>query len=344
MTTIPTAEPASNLRPWLDPPQPGRALDPSEGITPDDADLTELVRDAEPDLGPLPLTQKWMTFALVVLPLVGLGAGIALLWQSPFHWVHLALLVGFYMASGLAITIGYHRLFTHRAFRAGPKMTYLIGALASMAVQGPVIEWAAIHRRHHQHSDDDNDPHSPHLHGTGIRSVFLGFWHAHMGWLFTPNAKGLARYVPDLLKDPAIVLVNRHYPLWIVAGLLAPAAIGGVVTMTWWGVLLGLVWGGLIRLAVVHHITWSVNSVCHIWGSRTYRSNDESRNNPIFGVLAFGEGWHNNHHAFPASARHGLAWWQFDLSYILIRMMERLGLVSDVKVPSRERMASKLRA
>ncbi len=344
MSTLPASDPSTHLRPWLDPPQTGRSLDPSEGITPDDADMTELVRDIEPELGPLSLSRRWATFTLVVLPFIGLAAAIVMLWHSPFHWVYLALLVGFYMASGLAVTIGYHRLFTHRAFKAGPRTTYAIGALASMAVQGPVIEWAAVHRRHHQHSDDDRDPHSPHLHGEGLMAVVLGFWHAHVGWLFKPHFDGLAKYVPDLLKDPVITRVNRHYPYWIVIGLVLPAIIGGVATTSWWGVLLGFVWGGLVRLAVVHHITWSVNSVCHIWGSRTYRSNDESRNNPIFGVLAFGEGWHNNHHAFPASARHGLAWWQFDLSYILIRAMQLVGLASDVKVPSRERQESKLRA
>lgn len=337
--------PCIDLKPWM-----SGTIDPSlappdgsEQLVADVETLSEMARTEEPTLGPISLSRKWATLALVVLPFVGLGVAIAMIWHSPFSWVYIALMIGLYMVSGLGITIGYHRLFTHRAFKTNPFMTYLIGAAASMAVQGPVIEWAAVHRRHHQHSDDDLDPHSPHLHGDGLRGVVLGFWHSHIGWLFKPHYTGLARYVPDLIRDRTVVLVNAHYPWWILAGLVIPAAIGGAVTQTWWGALLGFIWGGLVRLALVHHITWSINSVCHIWGSRTYKSNDESRNNPIFGVLGFGEGWHNNHHAFPASARHGLAWWQFDLSYLLIKAMEKLGLASDVKVPSRERLDAKRR-
>ena len=301
--------------------------------------------EREPPLGPLSLELRAVTLVLVLLPLLGLGAAIVACWHLPFSWVYVSLLIGMYLATGLGITVGFHRQFTHRSFNAGPVVTYILAALGSMAIQGPVIEWVAVHRRHHQHSDEEHDPHSPCLHGTGVRGLLRGFWHAHMGWFIRPSwvgsGRAISQYVPDLMKDRVLVAVNRQYPLWIALGLIIPTVIGGVVTQSWWGALLGFVWGGLVRALMVHHITWSINSVCHIWGSRPFKSDDESRNNALFGWLAFGEGWHNNHHAFPTSARHGLFWWQFDATYVLIRLMEKLGLVRDVKVPSAERVAGK---
>jgi stearoyl-CoA desaturase (delta-9 desaturase) len=173
-----------------------------------------------------------------------------------------------------------------------------------------------------------------------------GFWIAHMGWIFHPPGEPLAKYVPDLMRDRRIVMLSRLFPLWVVLGMLIPTLLGGLLEMAMgggflWGAFLGFVWGGLVRVLVVHHITWSVNSICHLWGSRPYRSADESRNNPIVGVLALGEGWHNNHHAFPTSARHGLEWWQFDSSWVVIRSMELVGLVHDVRVPSPQRREAK---
>jgi len=306
-----------------------------------------------PPLGPLSLELKAVTLTLVLLPLLGIAAVVALSWSVLFQWLYVALLIGLYLATGLGITVGFHRLFTHRSFTAGPVVTFVLAALGSMAVQGPIIEWVAVHRRHHQHSDGHQDPHSPATHGDGLSGLLKGFWHAHMGWFIRPSwvgpesttgggtAGGIARYVPDLYKDRVIEHVNRWYPLWVVVGMVIPAAIGLAVTQTWMGGLLGFLWGGLIRVFMVHHITWSINSVCHIWGSRPFKSDDESRNNTIFGWLAFGEGWHNNHHAFPTSARHGLFWWQFDATYVLIWLMAMVGLAKDVKVPSAERIEAK---
>jgi stearoyl-CoA desaturase (delta-9 desaturase) len=174
-----------------------------------------------------------------------------------------------------------------------------------------------------------------------VRGAVKGFLHAHMGWLFEDLRADMKRYVPDLLADRTTVRINQLFPLWVALGLLIPAAIGGLVTMTWMGAFLGFLWGGIVRICVLHHVTWSINSVCHIWGSRDYASGDESRNNPIFGILAFGEGWHNNHHAFPASARHGLKWWQFDSSWVIIRTLEKLGLASKVRLPAPDRLAAK---
>jgi stearoyl-CoA desaturase (delta-9 desaturase) len=226
-----------------------------------------------------------------------------------------------------------------------------LGILGSMAAEGSILRWCAAHRRHHQFSDHDGDPHSPHLHGHdhGIRGIISGFWHAHMGWIFDPPGEALDRYVPDLIRDRKVRAISTFFPLWVGLGFVIPAVLGGLLNLAigapfWTGAFLGFIWGGLVRIMVVHHITWSVNSVCHIWGSQPYRSGDESRNNVVVGVLALGEGWHNNHHAFPTSARHGLEWWQFDSSWVLIRTMQALRLVRNVRVPTAERKAAKLRS
>ncbi|MCA9280673.1 MAG: acyl-CoA desaturase [Phycisphaeraceae bacterium] len=284
---------------------------------------------------------RLVNFIAVTLPILGLTAAIILLWGVAFNWVYLMILGVMYVLTGLGITVGYHRYFTHRSFKTSAPVAATLAALGSMAVEGPILQWAAVHRSHHQHSDHDDDPHSPHTHGAGVWGVLKGFWHAHMGWLFRSKTRGLARYVPDLRRERLTRWMSRLFPLWVFLGLVIPAALGGVLTLSWTGVLLGFIWGGLVRIFLVHHITWSVNSVCHIWGSRAFRSHDHSRNNPIFGVLAFGEGWHNNHHAFPTSARHGLRWWQLDISYLVIRAMAVFGLVSEIRIPTPERIAAK---
>lgn len=287
------------------------------------------------------LQVQLINLGAVTIPFVGLVMAIVLLWGVAFNWIYLVLLGGMYLATAVGVTVGYHRFFTHRSFKTSRPVAAILGVLGSMAVEGPVLHWVAVHRRHHQHSDDDEDPHSPHAHGAGVRGIVRGMWHAHMGWLFRAHPDDLWRYVQDLRKDPLIRCVNQLFPLWVLLGLLIPAALGGLLTGSWTGVLLGLLWGGLVRVFLVHHVTWSINSVCHMWGTQPFRCRDESRNNPILGVLAFGEGWHNNHHAFPTSARHGLRWWQVDLSYLLIRVMALVGLVRDVKVPTPDRIAAK---
>lgn len=287
------------------------------------------------------LKLRLVNLAGVTIPLIGLIVAVALLWGVAFNWIYLALLAGMYLATAIGVTVGYHRFFTHRSFNAPRPVVAVLAALGSMAVEGPVLQWVAVHRRHHQHSDDHDDPHSPHTHGAGVWGMIRGMWHAHVGWLFVARPRGLARYTKDLRKDPLIRNMSRLFPVWVLVGLLIPAALGGLFTMTWMGVLLGFIWGGLVRVLLVHHVTWSVNSVCHIWGTRPFRSHDESRNNIIIGVLGLGEGWHNNHHAFPTSARHGLRWWELDASYLFIRAMALVGLASDIRVPSPERIAGK---
>jgi stearoyl-CoA desaturase (delta-9 desaturase) len=248
-----------------------------------------------------------------------------------------------YLLTGFGITIGYHRLFTHRSFSAPAPVRLLLAIFGSMAIEGPVLTWVAEHRLHHQHSDHESDPHSPHLHGGGFSGLLKGLWHSHMGWLFAPEAADLPRYVGDLQKDRVVTFADRWFILWAAIGVFAPAVLVGLITFSWGGLLMGFLWAGLARVFLVHHITWSINSVCHLWGRQPFRSRDESRNNAVFGVLAMGEGWHNNHHAFPTSARHGLRWWELDASYGIICLMGTLGLASDIKVPDQETIAHRLK-
>lgn len=290
----------------------------------------------------LSLPVRITNFIAIILPFAGLIAAIVLMWGWGFDWLHLGLFVGMYAMTGLGITIGFHRLFTHRAFETTRPIRLLLAVLGCMAVQGPILRWVATHRRHHQHSDEHEDPHSPNMHGTGFVGLVKGMWHAHMGWMFKPDSPNLFSYVNDLVKDSAVRRVSDLFPLWVVIGVAIPTALGGLTAQSWTGALLGFIWGGLVRIFFVHHVTWSINSVCHIWGTRPFRSHDESRNNLIFGIIGWGEGWHNNHHAFPTSARHGLRWWEFDISYVIIRTLAALGLAWNVRVPSAESMALKM--
>ncbi|MBI1900870.1 MAG: acyl-CoA desaturase [Planctomycetia bacterium] len=281
-----------------------------------------------------PLRMRIVTAVVVIIPFLGLVAAAILLWGIGFSWTHLGLLLGMYVATGLGITVGYHRLFTHRSFETNCVVKFILGMLGSMAVQNSVILWVAQHRRHHQLSDLPGDPHSPHLAGRGLLGFVRGLWHAHIGWFFDADVPNLMDYVPDLRKDRVVRVVSTLFPLWVLVGLLVPTILGGVITLSWMGALLGFVWGGLVRIFLVHHVTWSVNSVCHIWGAQPNHADDHSKNNFLFGLLAMGEGWHNNHHAFPTSARHGLRWWQFDLTYVVIRALALVRLARNVRVPS----------
>lgn len=285
------------------------------------------------------LTIRLLTLMAVAVPPAGLIVAILLLWGVALDGVHLAVFAAMYLLTGFGVTVGFHRLFTHRSFSAHAPTRATLAVLGSMAVEGPVLKWVAQHRRHHQHSDHDDDPHSPHLHGGGILGMLRGLWHAHAGWLFDADPAGLERYVGDLLKDRVVRVVSRLFVLWAALGLLIPALLGGLLTMSWMGVLLGLLWGGLVRIFLVHHVTWSINSVCHLWGYQAFRSDDESRNNIVFGMLAMGEGWHNNHHAFPTSARHGLRWWELDGTYLVIRLMSLCGLAWNVRTPDVQTIA-----
>jgi stearoyl-CoA desaturase (Delta-9 desaturase) len=282
----------------------------------------------------------WNLFG-VVLPFLGLAIAIVLLWGHGCGWVPLGLMLGMYCLTGTGVTIGFHRLFTHRSFETNGIVKIVLIILGSMSVEGTLLTWVAQHRRHHQYPDREGDPHSPHLHGEGMTGLFAGFWHAHIGWFFEPADPDLHRYVADLWRDPLVRRTAGLFKVWVALGLILPALAGGLLMRSWSGAFLGFIWGGLVRIFLIHHVTWSINSVCHLWGRRTFRTADRSRNNVIFGVLAFGEGWHNNHHAFPNSPRHGLQWWQIDISYIVIRILEMLGLAWNLKLPAEAAMALK---
>jgi stearoyl-CoA desaturase (delta-9 desaturase) len=279
---------------------------------------------------------KAATLVVVVVPFLGLLFAVVSLWGWGCNWVEVGLLLGMYVLTGLGITVGFHRLFTHRAFETSPVVQSILGILGSMAIEAPLLKWVAVHRLHHQYSDEENDPHSPHFHGTSVVGVLRGFWYAHLGWLFKADPPNLSHYDKDLRQSGLLRRVSKLFPLWAVLGVLIPTILGGVLGGGWLGALLGFVWGGLARIFLVHHVTWSINSVCHLWGSQPFHSHDQSKNNFLIGVLALGEGWHNNHHAFPTSARHGLRWWQLDVSYWVIRALALLGLAWKVKLPEKQ--------
>lgn len=227
-------------------------------------------------------------------------------------------------------------MLTHRSFQAPAAVRAVFAVLGSMSVQGAVIHWVADHRKHHAFTDEEGDPHSPHAHGgSGWRAVLSGIWHSHMGWLFDRGERASARrFAPDLREDPTIAMVDRLFPLWALLGLALPAVAGLLLSGgEWSAALTGLLWGGLVRIFIQHHATWSVNSICHIYGKQPFQMDDQSRNNWAVALVSLGEGWHHNHHAFPTSARHGLQRLQIDPSYALIRLLERLGLASEVKHP-----------
>ena len=257
------------------------------------------------------VNRKSYILAMVIIPFLGTLLAIGLLWQQAVRWSDLLLLVTMYSLTGLVGTMGFHRMLTHRSFRAHPSVKLVLLILACMGVEAPPIEWVSTHVKHHALSDREGDPHSP----------IEGLFHAHVGWLFKDRFADPQQYCPHLFKDPIVVFVNRTYFLWVALSLLIPFIIGG-----WTGFL----WGGLVRIFIGHHLTFSVNSVCHAFGKREFETNDLSHNIWILGLLGFGDGWHNNHHAFPRSAFHGFHWWQIDFSGYAIRILERVGLVYDV--------------
>ena len=286
--------------------------------------------------------QRRAMLAISILPLVGLVFAIVQMWGWGVSGRDLAIAGGFYVVTGLGITVGYHRLLTHRSFDV-PNWVRVGWAIAgSLAVQGSVIDWVATHRRHHAYSDEIGDPHSPHLDAAdGVRGILRGLYHAHLGWMFEPDGTDAEVWAPDLLDNDAIVKVNRAFPWLILATFALPALIGGLLSMSLMGAVTAAVWAGLLRMFLLHHVTWSINSICHFYGTRPFASRDEARNNIWLSLLSFGESWHNAHHAFPASARHGLRWWEFDMSWITIRVMEWVGLARNVKLPTPNQLARK---
>jgi stearoyl-CoA desaturase (delta-9 desaturase) len=284
--------------------------------------------------------ERIANLAGVVVPFVGTLAAIVLLWNRAVDGTDLAIMAVMYLVTAIGITVGFHRLLTHRAFQTYPWLERTFAVMGSLSVQGSVLDWVADHRKHHAHTDVEGDPHSPHVgHGSGLR----GLWHAHAGWLLeTQGQADWKRYATELYEDPAMRRIGRRFPWLVLASLLIPTLAGFALHgFTAAGALRGFVWGGLVRIFFVHHITWSVNSVCHFFGRRRFDIEDHSTNVGWLAVLSLGESWHHNHHAFPRSAYHGLRPWEIDLSGLIIGGMERVGLAWDVIRIAPERQRAK---
>lgn len=298
--------------------------------------------------GPKPLLgearttgQMLVLKTFLLIPFVALIVAVPFAWGWGLSWLDLGLAVGFYTVGTLGVTVGYHRYFTHGAFKTGRPLRIALAIAGSMAVQGSVIFWVASHRRHHAFADREGDPHSPWLFGASPGALLRGFWHAHMGWMFKRDVTNYQRFAPDLLADQDLKIVNRFFALWIVASLGLPALIGGLVTWSWWGAVTAFFWAGLVRIAFSHHVTWSVNSVCHMVGERPFTSRDKASNFWPLAILSMGESWHNSHHADPTCARHGVLRGQLDISARLIWVFEKLGWARGVRWPRPERLAAK---
>jgi stearoyl-CoA desaturase (delta-9 desaturase) len=286
--------------------------------------------------------QRRMVLIATIVPFVGFIAALVALWGRGLSPLDAVMFMTLYVLTGLGITVGYHRLFTHGSFRAARPVRILMAIAGSMAVEGSVISWVANHRRHHAYADKDGDPHSPHLdEGAGLKGVVKGLWHAHVGWLFDDEKTGLERWAPDLLKDRSMRRIDRLFPLWVVLSFVLPGIVGLVLTRSLWGGVTAFLWGSLVRIFMLHHVTWSINSICHFYGKRPFETTDFSTNNWVLSLVSFGESWHNNHHAFPSSAIHGLGRWQLDPSAAVIATLERLGLARDVRKVSPKQLEKK---
>jgi stearoyl-CoA desaturase (delta-9 desaturase) len=306
----------------------------------DQTTSTERNRGPKPIIeGHRGLATQIAVYVFILVPFAALIAAVPLMWGWGLTWLDVILAVFFFYLTGLGVTIGYHRHFTHGSFKAKRGMRIALAIAGSMAVQGPPITWVADHRRHHAFSDREGDPHSPWLFGTSPLALARGFWHAHMGWVFEREVTNKQRFAPDLLADRDIVAVNRLFVLWTTLSFLLPAVLGGLITWSWWGALTAFFWAGFVRVAILHHVTWSTNSICHMIGERPFVSRDKAANFWPLAILSFGESWHNLHHADPTCARHGVKRGQIDTSARLIWLFEKFRWVYDVRWPTQQRLA-----
>ena len=287
-------------------------------------------------------TEQIVLGLLIVVPFLAVAAAVPVAWGGWLGWSDVLITVVMYWLTGHGVTVGFHRLFTHKSFKPNRPVKIALAIAGSMAVQGPVVRWVADHRKHHKFSDRDGDPHSPWRYGTSLAALTKGFLHAHLMWLFDPEQTPQRKYAPDLMKDPDIVRISRQFPMWVLVSLVAPAIAGGLVTMSWQGALTAFFWGSLVRMSLLHHVTWSINSICHTLGERPFVSRDKSANVWWLAIPSMGESWHNLHHADPTCARHGVLKGQVDTSARVIWALEKVGWVHDVRWPVRERIDAKL--
>jgi stearoyl-CoA desaturase (Delta-9 desaturase) len=283
-------------------------------------------------------------WGFVVIPFIALIAAIPIAWHGgTLTWTIVAIGAFFYTVSGLGITVGFHRYLTHGSFKAKRWLRVVLAVAGSMAIQGEPTQWVADHRRHHSYSDVEGDPHSPWRFGESFRGLVKGLWYAHMGWLFHRELSNRDRFAPDLVADRDLQRIDTLFPLIVAASMLTPAALGGLITMSWSGALWAFFWAGLVRVSLLHHVTWSINSICHVVGERPFelRKGDKASNFWPLAILSFGESWHNLHHAEPTSARHGVDRGQVDISARTIWVFEKLNWAHDVRWPKAERLAAK---
>ena len=282
--------------------------------------------------------------AFIVVPLLAVVAAVPLLWGHWIIWRDAVIAFVMYAVTGHGVTVGFHRYLTHGAFKAGRALRVALVVAGSMAIEGPAVRWVADHRRHHAFSDKEGDPHSPWRYGQSLRALVKGFWHAHVGWLFDVEQTDQRRFAPDLLRDRDMVRVSRMFGPLAVVSLLLPALVGGLWGGSVEAAAQAFFWAGLVRIATLHHVTWSTNSICHIFGKRPFTSRDKSGNVWPLAFLSMGESWHNLHHADPTLARHGVLPGQIDSSANLIRLFEKLGWARDVRWPDRARLQARLAA
>jgi stearoyl-CoA desaturase (Delta-9 desaturase) len=300
-------------------------------------------RTARPDFDDEPnsLTQRVLVGVFVVVPLLALVAAIPLAWGWGLGWHDVVIALVFYWASGLGVTVGYHRYFTHGSFKARTGLRVALAIFGSLAIEGPVFNWVADHRRHHKYSDREGDPHSPWRYGDDAPALAKGLVYAHMLWLFDENKTSKEKFIPDLLADRKLRLVHKLFPLLVLASLLLPALIGGLWGLSWHGALTAFFWASLVRVALLHHVTWSINSICHTFGDEEFEVRDKARNVSWLAIASFGESWHNLHHADPTCARHGVLKGQLDPSARVIWALEKLGWAYDVRWPDAKRLDAK---
>lgn len=284
-------------------------------------------------------TGEQVTLALfIAIPFLALLAAVPVAWGWGLGWRDVVIALVMYAVSGHGITVGFHRYFTHGSFKAKRGLKVALAVAGSLAIQGPVVRWVADHRRHHAFSDREGDPHSPWRYGETVPALIKGLWWAHTGWLFDVEQTPRTKYAPDLLADRDIQRVDKAFPFLVGASMLAPAIIGGLWSMSWTGALTAFFWASLVRVSLLHHVTWSINSICHAMGERPFRSRDRSGNVWWLAVLSMGESWHNLHHADPTCARHGVERGQVDSSARIIWALEKLGWAHDVRWPVSKRI------
>jgi len=285
--------------------------------------------------------EKVLVGIFVAVPFLAMLAAIPLAWGWGLTWHAAVIAIAFYYISGLGISMGFHRYFTHSSFKATTGLRIALALAGSLAIEGPVLNWVADHRRHHKYSDREGDPHSPWRFGDDWKALAKGLAWAHTGWLFDGNHTSQEKFCPDLLADRKIERISRLFPVWVAVSLLAPALIGGLWSWSWQGALITFFWASLVRVAFLHHVTWSINSICHTFGKEEFEVRDKSRNVNWLAILSFGESWHNLHHSDPTCARHGALRGQIDIAARLIWVCEKLGWAYDVRWPDEARLSGK---